>query len=92
MMNIPCVFHEDLKVSQDVSQGMWQNQRAHQSIELNEFDSYIFALASLVTGKTIVEPEDEIEENKLTIFVRTSSGKTISIKCDSKTESSVNIG
>ena len=73
---------QDLKVSQDASQGMWQNQRAHQSIKIYEFDVYIFALATEVTGKTIVEPEHEIEENELTIYVRTSSGTTISIKCD----------
>ena len=63
---------------------MWQNQRAHQSIKLYDFDVSIFALATEVTGKTTVEPEDEIEESKLTIFVRTSNGKTISIKCDKK--------
>ena len=84
MLNILCGFRQDLKVSQDVSHGMWQNQRAHQSIKLYEFDFYIFALAIEVTGKTIVGPEDEIEENKLTVFVRTSSGRTISIKCDEK--------
>ena len=53
-----------LNVSQDVSQDVWQNQTAHQSIELFEFDLHIFALATEVTGKTIVEPEGEIEENR----------------------------
>ena len=63
-MNILCGILQDLKVSQDVSQGVWQNQRAHQPIKLYEFDVYIFALATEVTGKTNVEPEDEIEEKK----------------------------
>ena len=35
-------------------------------------------------AKTIVELEEEIEDNKITIYVRTSSGNTISIKCDKK--------
>ena len=91
-MNILCGIPQDLKVSQDVSQGMWQNQRAHQFIKLYEFDFNVFALAIEVTGKTIVGLEDEIEENKLTTYVRTSSGKTISIKRDKKTKCSVNIG
>ena len=51
MMDILCGILLDLKVSQAVSQGMWQKQRAHQSIKLYEFDVHIFAL------------EDEIEEN-----------------------------
>ena len=64
---------------------MWQNQTAHQSSQIYEFDVHIFALATEVTGKTIIdELEDEIEENEVTIYVRTSSGKTISIKCDKK--------
>ena len=42
----------------------------------------IFTHSNEVTGKTIVEPEDEIEKNKVTTYVKTSSGKTISIKCD----------
>ena len=81
-----------LNVSQDVSQDVWQNQTAHQSIELFEFDLHIFALATEVTGKTIVEPEGEIEENKMTIYVRTTSGKTVSIESVKKKESSFNIG
>ena len=75
---------QDLKVSQEVSQIEWQSLRAHKSIELYEFDSCIFTHSIEVSGKTIVEPGDEIEKNKLTIFVRTSSGKTISIKYDKK--------
>ena len=52
--------------------------------KLYEFDSYIFTHSIEASGKTIAELEDEIEKNKLTIFVRTSSGKTISIQCDKK--------
>ena len=63
---------------------MWQNQRAQQFIKLYEFDFYIFAFVNEVTGKSIVEPDDKIEENKLTFYVRTSSGKTISIICVKK--------
>ena len=37
-----------------------------------------------VAGKTTCELEDELEENSMTIYVRTSSGKTIRIKCDKK--------
>ena len=37
-------------------------------------DVYVFTLSTEVTGKTIIEPEDEIEENKLTKYLRTSSG------------------
>ena len=37
-----CGLPQDLKVSKEVSQIEWQSQRAHQSIKLFEFDSYIF--------------------------------------------------
>ena len=47
-------------------------------------DVYIFALTTEVTGKTTFELEDELEENIMTIYVRASSGKTISIKCYKK--------
>ena len=80
------VLPQDLKVSQEVSQSEWQSQRAHQSIKLYEFDSYIFTHSNEVTGKTIVGREVEIEKNKLTMYVRTSSGKTISSKCAQKQE------
>ena len=58
--------------SLSVSQDVWQNQT----------DVYIFAFTTEVTGKTIFELEDENEGYSMTICVRTSSGKTISIKCD----------
>ena len=77
-----CCLPQDLKGSQEVSQSKWQSQRAHQSIKLYEFDLHIFTHSNEPAGKTIVEPEGETEKNKLTIYVRTSSGKTISIKCD----------
>ena len=71
-----------MKGSQEVSRWEWQSQRVRQSIKQYEFDSYIFTHSNELAGKTIVEPEGETEKNKLTIYVRTSSGKTISIKCD----------
>ena len=55
---------------------------AHQSIQLYEFNHYIFTYSNEFAGKIIVEPEGENEKNMITIYVRTSSGKTISIKCD----------
>ena len=73
-----------MKGSQEVSQSEWQSQRAHQSIKLYEFDSHIFTHSKEPAGETIVEPEGETEKNKFTIYVRMSSGKTISIKCDKK--------
>ena len=63
---------------------MWQNQTAHPSIKIYEFDVHIFAPTTEVTGKTIFELEGENEINMIRIYVRTSSGKTISIKCDKK--------
>ena len=73
-----------MKGSQKVSQSEWQSQRAYQSIKFYEFDSYIVTHPNELARKTIVEPEGETKKNKLTIYVRTSSGKTISIKCDTK--------
>ena len=73
-----------MKGSQEVSQSEWQSQIAHQSIKLYEFDHDIFTCSHEFAGKIIVEPEGENEKNKITIYVRTSSGKTISIKCDRK--------
>ena len=64
--------------------GVWQAQTAHQSIKEYEFDDYIFAFATEISGKTTIELEDELEENCMTVFVRTINGKTISIKCDRK--------
>ena len=76
------VYLQDFSLN--ASQDVWQNQTAHQSIELFEFDLHIFAPTTEVTGKTIVEPEGEIEGISMTIYVRTSSGKTISMKCTRK--------
>ena len=56
-----------------------------------EFDHYIFAYSNEFAGKIIVEPEGENEKNMITIYVRTSSGKTISIKCDKKRKAEVEI-
>ena len=54
-----------------------------------EFDDYIFALTTETSEKinTELEHEDELEENSMTVYVKTISGKTISIKCDKKQES-----
>ena len=69
-----------------VFQCEWQSQTAHQSIKFYEFDHYIFTYSNEFAGKVIVEPEGENEKNMITIYVRTSSGKRISIKCDKKRE------
>ena len=52
----------------------------------NEFDDHIFAPNTETSGKitTELEHEDELEENSMTVYVKTISGKTISIKCDKK--------
>ena len=63
-------------------QGVWQAQTAHQSIKEYEFDDYIFASATEISGKTLTELEGEPEENCMTVNVKTISGKTISITCD----------
>ena len=57
---------------------------AHQSIKFYEFDHNFFTYSNEFAGKIIVEPEGENEKNMITIYVRTSSGKTSSIKCDKK--------
>ena len=86
MMNILGDPSQDFcqNVSQDVSQDVWQTSTAHQSIKVYEFDDYFFASTTEVIGKTTFELEDELEENCMTVHVRTSSGKTISIECDKK--------
>ena len=73
-----------MKVSQEVFQSKWPSQTAHQSIKLYEFDHHIFTYSNEFARKIIVEPEGENEKNMITIHVRTSSGKTIIIKCDKK--------
>ena len=73
------------------SQSEWQSQTAHQSIKFFEFDQYIFTYSNEFTGKLIVEPEGENEKNMITSYVRTSSGKTISIKCDKKRKKTMSI-
>ena len=51
-----------------------------------EFDDYIFTIPMEVNGKNTTEPEhkDVFEENYMTTYVKTISGKTIRIKCDKK--------
>ena len=46
------------------------------------FDDNFFASTTEVIGKTTFELGDELEDKCMTVYVRTSSGKTISIKCD----------
>ena len=79
-----CCLPQDMKGSQQVSQSEWQSQMAHQSTKLYEFDHYNFTYSNEFAGKIIVEPEGENEKNMITIYVRTSSGKTISINCNKK--------
>ena len=79
-----CCLSQELKVFEEVFQCEWQSQTAHKSIKLYEFDHYIFTYSNEFAGKIIVEPEGENEKNMITIYVRNSSGKTISIKCDKK--------
>ena len=78
-----CCLTQDIKVSQEVFQS-GKVRLAHQSIKLYVFDHYIFTYSNEFAGKIIVEPEGENEKNMITIYVRASSGKTISIKCDKK--------
>ena len=65
---------------------VWQDQATHQSMRKYEFDDYIFALTTEMNGKTTteLELEDEAEEDSMTVYLKTISGKTISIKCDKK--------
>ena len=44
-----------------------------------EFDDYIFAPTPETSGKitTELEHEDELEENSMTVYVKTISGKTM---------------
>ena len=65
---------------------MWQDQITHQSKKNYEFDDYIFMILKEVNGKNTTEPEhkDEFEENYMTVYVKTISGKRSRIKCDKK--------
>ena len=60
---------------------VWQVQTAHQSMKKYEFDDNIFAFTAEMNGKitTELELEDEPEENSITVYVKTISGRTISI-------------
>ena len=65
---------------------VWQALTAHQSIKL---DNYNFAITTEDSGKITANleheddlvHEDELEENCMTVYVRTINGKTIRIKC-----------
>ena len=56
------------------------------SVQKKEFDDYIFMIPMEVNKKNTTEPEheDESDENYMTVYVKTISGKTIRIKCDKK--------
>ena len=77
-----------LCVSQDVYQDVWQNQAAHQSKKNYECDDntfeiendYIFVFSNEVSEKTTTELDNALEENYMTVYVKTINGKTISIK------------
>ena len=77
---------------QDSSQEMWQTQAAHQSNKnyvcddyIFEFEiDYIFVCATEVSEKTTIELDDALEENCMTVYVKTIIGKTISINRDKK--------
>ena len=81
-----------LCVSQDVCQDVWQNQAAHQSIKNYECDDntfefekdYIFVFVNEVSEKTTTELDNALEENYMTVYVKTINGKTSSTKCDKK--------
>ena len=46
----------------------------------------IFLFANEVSEKTTTELDNALEENYMTVYVKTINGKTISIKCDKKQE------
>ena len=50
-----------------------------------EFESdYIFLFANEVSEKTTIELDNALEENYMTVHVKTINGWTITIKCDKK--------
>ena len=53
-----------------------------------EFDDYTFAVSTEMNGKTTTEPEleDVSEDNYMTVYVKTTSGKTFSINCNKKAD------
>ena len=63
---------------------VWQDQVTHQSMKKYEFDDYISTFTTEVNGNNTneLELEDEFEENYMTVYVKTISGKAIRIKCD----------
>ena len=70
--------------SQEVSMEMWQTQAALQSNKNYACDDYIFEndyifmFAREVNVKATVELDDVLEENYMTVYVKTINGKTIS--------------
>ena len=78
-------FFQD--TSRDVSREMWQTQAGHRSNQfyvcddyILEFENdYIFVFATEVNEETTMELDDVLEENFMTVYVKTINGKTISI-------------
>ena len=79
-----------LNVSQDVSQDVWKNQAAQQSRKNYECDDctfkfesdYIFVFVTEVSEKFTIGLDDALEENCMTVYVKTINGKTICATCD----------
>ena len=81
------LFHLVARTDQSISFRYWVwDQVTHQSKKNYEFDDHIFAIPTKVNGKNTTEPEreDEFEENYMTVYVKTITGKTITIKRDKK--------
>ena len=82
MMILPTT---DQSLSLSLCYWMWQDQVTHQFKKNYDFDSCIFTIPTEVNGKNTTEPEHkEFEENYMTVYVKTISGKTIRIRCDKK--------
>ena len=75
----------------------WQALTAHQSKSEEvgyEFQEYIFTLAAEENRKIFDEGmiKDRVENLNMSVYVRTISGKTFSIKCDRRQKCNKNNG
>ena len=61
---------------------MWPTQAAHQSNKNYECGDSIFEFENGYIFVFATEVSDALEENFMTVYVKTITGKTISIKCD----------
>ena len=90
IVNVNVVVIVIVVVSQDVSEDVWPSQAAQQSNKNYECDDYTFefendyisVFANEVSEKTTIELDNALEENYMTVYVKTINGKTITIKCD----------